>query len=361
MGRSRRLAAFFPSELRIPAAVVGLILGSQALRRFPPWSRRPLKAHSYVQAQPLEGSDSASGLENVNEGVDVNTLGLTVSGDTAHAEQLPPPLPELLLEYHAGCSLEKLFRVIMAPERAFISAQNAAHRYRDVHIDSWETDPPGGLSKRCIRFTTPLSNKLGPDHAVCYAQYTLVSRTAQSFHVSMEARTPEVPYGGSFYQDIRFVGVSRGPYACDLTVSAEVKFTKWVPGIASLIRSSAKQGMRDTYATWPACIQVALDQGPDASDSMRPSATATSPTTVPAGKGKLCEGRSRAGIARRVPKNRSACGHVKRAHHLKWRILVLALKVWLLLVSLAALRMALRVAVLSGRKAPPPKQNCIDC
>lgn len=32
-----------------------------------------------------------------------------------------------------------------------------------------------------------------------------------------------------------------GPDACQLTISAEVKFTKWVPGIASIIRSSAKQ------------------------------------------------------------------------------------------------------------------------
>lgn len=50
----------------------------------------------------------------------------------------------------------------------------------------------GSQIVRCIRFTTPLSGKMGPRQAVCYERFTLVSRTAGGFHVSMEATTPEV-------------------------------------------------------------------------------------------------------------------------------------------------------------------------
>lgn len=55
----------------------------------------------------------------------------------------------------------------------------------------------------------------------------------------------QVPYGGSFFQDIQFLGTAApGADSCHLRITAEVKFLKRVLGIGGVIRSSASQVRR---------------------------------------------------------------------------------------------------------------------
>lgn len=336
VSRCRRLAASVPGGLVIPATLAVVVLGTQVLRR------RPLRRSRSNAAMPPNRAEASPG--------SLDILTQECASDPAGgaaAAKLPPPLPEFLLNTHVQCPLDHLFGVVMAPDDTFSSTQHNRHGYTDVHIGSWDTAAEGGSMTRCIRFTQPLSGRVGPRHAVCYSHYTLLERTANGFHVSMEAHTPEVPYGRSFHQHIRFVGMARGPDACELTVSAEVVFTKWVPGIASLIRSSAKQGMRDTYATWPASIQAALERGNHPDDMSPPAVSATSSSTVinaVAVRGR----RSRVASSGRVPKT----ARMGSRQHLPMRLLVFTLKLWLLVISLVSLHAALRVPVRSPDKIP---------
>lgn len=152
-----------------------------SIRPIVPFNARlnSLRSIGVAQAEPAERAAPMPG--------SIDALGLaSAAGPVSEAasEQLPQPLPEMLLDTRVACSVDRLFRIVMAPEDAFISTQHSAHRYTDVHIGSWQTEPTGAPPPPPLWRTRLFKVVVRLEDVLISIQHIAIQDTRNVYHVT---------------------------------------------------------------------------------------------------------------------------------------------------------------------------------
>ncbi|KAK9839276.1 hypothetical protein WJX81_005429 [Elliptochloris bilobata] len=202
---------------------------------------------------------SEPGATNIAEAADADSEGSVAT--EAGTASLPPPLEHVLLDETLPLDVKALWRLVMADGQFWREFQER-RQARGLVMSGWShakaDSKRAGLERR-LEYTVPVKrSRLGPREARCEEAQRCERRGADGFHVHVVARTPEVPCGTCFHQELQWVATPAGKGRTRVVVSARVVFTRPLFGMRGLIESSSLEGMRDTYCVLSTVLRQRL-------------------------------------------------------------------------------------------------------
>lgn len=141
----------------------------------------------------------------------------------------PRPLRSTLLQATFPVSIQTLWNHLMANDSEALVKFHKQLGEQGVSLGPWR-QKPGGQRARILRFTTPLSNPVGPKK--CSNTETLIAThtTATAFVITVSCTSEGVPFSSCFENHVLWVATAEGPNKTTLHISGECKFTKTVWG-----------------------------------------------------------------------------------------------------------------------------------
>ncbi|KAA6424157.1 MAG: hypothetical protein FRX49_06116 [Trebouxia sp. A1-2] len=181
---------------------------------------------------------------------------------------LPDALPIALVDESLIIGCDSLFDMLLGTTSGLVSKFLQIRACHSISLGNWTNT--GGQKQRLVSYTVPVKkNALGPSEAACIEQYTVNSKQAGSWLVTLLVHTPkkrkrkkrnetkrnekkqkrkektrldywafnigklEVPFGDTFHQQLQWACQQEGSGRCRLRVTGQVNFTKacFVKGI----------------------------------------------------------------------------------------------------------------------------------
>lgn len=248
-GKQRLLGKQLPWQVSVGAAFVVTVICCAKRRRGKGRRQRGPRAHRSAstteQSAERWTTDEYTDLEQGSKG----------SAAQSHLS----PLRVIVVDQALSCTVQQLWQVICKPDPAF---QNTIHRLsgnREIQYGEWHKED-GDLVRKETYINPLKKNSLGPSEAFCVDQQRCIHRSTSGFVLERKVYTPQVPFGGSFYNLVQWCAWTvPGSDRVRLQVSCDVIFTKrWVP-VKNIINSSSFEGMERFYKMWLQQLHHHLD------------------------------------------------------------------------------------------------------
>ncbi|DBA74764.1 TPA: hypothetical protein ACH3X2_009289 [Trebouxia sp. C0005] len=169
---------------------------------------------------------------------------------------LPDALPIALVDESLIIGCDSLFDMLLGTTSGLVSKFLQIRACHSISLGNWTNT--GGQKQRLVSYTVPVKkNALGPSEAACIEQYTVNSKQAGSWLVTLLVHTPKVPFGDTFHQQLQWACQQEGSGRCRLRVTGQVNFTKacFVKGI---IQKASEEGMKEAYQLYTRILKEEL-------------------------------------------------------------------------------------------------------
>ncbi|DBB02094.1 hypothetical protein WJX82_008195 [Trebouxia sp. C0006] len=214
--------------------------GTRVARGCRPCANQYLRARRVSQAAAFEAETAHASEDNLFEDAD-EPIGVH------EPEPLPLPdaLPIALVDEALPIGCNSLFDMLLGTTSGLVSKFLQIRACHSINLGNWTNT--GDQKQRLVIYTVPVKkNALGPSEAACIEQYTVTSKRAGGWLVTLLVYTPKVPFGDTFHQQLQWACQQEGPGRCRLRITGQVKFTKgcFVKGI---IQKASEEGMKEAY------------------------------------------------------------------------------------------------------------------
>ncbi|DBA84745.1 TPA: hypothetical protein ACH3X1_005991 [Trebouxia sp. C0004] len=201
--------------------------GTPVARRRRPCADQHLRTRRHPQAAAFEPETAHGSEDNLCEDADEPT-------GVYESEPIPLPdaLPVALVDESLTIGCNSLFDMLLGTTSGLVSKFLQIRACHSISLGKW-TDT-GGQKQRLVSYTVPVKkNALGPSEAACIEQYTVTSKQAGGWLVTLLVYTPKVPFGDTFHQELQWACQQEGPGRCRMRITGQVKFSKacFVKGI----------------------------------------------------------------------------------------------------------------------------------
>lgn len=177
------------------------------------------------------------------------------AGDDEQDAELPagpvvvdlPRYENVLIDEVLPCRLSELHRLLFADNSTLLTDFYRSEHYTEVKIGAWA--PDGSSRKRFIEYIMPLAKGLGPKQAKVQETQTYERDDNGAHVVHVVSVTPDVPYGQSFQNVLRWVLSFERADRSRLLLTHETHFTKSTL-LKGIIARSAASGTQATYAAF---------------------------------------------------------------------------------------------------------------
>ncbi|KAL4457399.1 hypothetical protein ABPG75_012264 [Micractinium tetrahymenae] len=162
----------------------------------------------------------------------------------------PPPLKATLLDVTLPLSLAAVWLALFRGSSAMLADFHQQLGDLAVTISPWHRQKDGSPPRRLLKYTTPLTNRLGPRQALNTEVLEAASLSPSGFSLSAKCTSEGVPFASSFANHVQWVATPHGTHLCRLVITGECRFHSpvWGPLKGQIERESLK-GMAKAYRT----------------------------------------------------------------------------------------------------------------
>lgn len=162
----------------------------------------------------------------------------------------PPPLKATLLDVTMPLSLAAVWLALFRGSSSLLADFHQQLGDLAVTISAWRRQQDGSPPRRLLKYTTPLSNRLGPRQAFNTEVLEATSLSHAGFSLSARCTSEGVPFASCFANHVQWVATPQGTHSCRLVITGECRFHSpvWGPLKGQIERESQK-GMAKAYRT----------------------------------------------------------------------------------------------------------------
>lgn len=225
--------------------------GTPVTRGRRPCANQHFRIRRGLQAAAFEAETAHGSEDNLFKDADEPT-----SAHESEPMPLPDALPIALVDESLAIGCNALFNLLLGTKSGLVSKFLQIRACHSISLGKWtDTD---GQKQKLVSYTVPVKkNALGPSEAACIEQYTVTSKRAGGWLVTLLVYTPKVPFGDTFHQQLQWACQHEGPGQCRLRITGQVNFTKacFVKGI---IQKASEEGMKEAYQLYTKLLKEEL-------------------------------------------------------------------------------------------------------